>query len=227
MEVVGDIILNGKNVQVGAPVVTWEKHGMTWAKAPNVLPRQSDPDLIIWHWTGGENSPEGFYGNLNNRNLGITFYVTREIVDGYAVIYQYVDPCVWDPKDTGGVMGRRSISLEIASYGFLWPTGKTKTGRGSDREVVKGLRVHGVKYDVARFYPAQVRSVAALTKALCVELSIPMRVPREADGSLMRREMKNVEKRNFKGIIEHAHKTNMKVDCGYLLVEELEYLEGV
>jgi len=222
----GQIILGGKRVDVGAPVVTYKEHEMTWSRAPNVARRELDPDLILWHWTGGENSPEGFYGNLNNRGLGITFYVTREIVDGYAVIYQYVDPVNLDPKDTGGSMGRRSISVEIANYGFLWPTGKKKTGRGSDREVVEGLRVHGVKYDVARFYPGQVASVAALTKALCVELHIPMKFPREADGSLMKREMTNPEKRSFKGICEHAHKTNKKVDCGFLLVEELEYLES-
>jgi len=222
----GEIILDGKKVEVGAPVVTWEQHGMTWTKAPNVIPRELDPDLIIWHWTGGENSPGGFYGTLNNRGLGITFYVTRERQGDYAVIYQYADPCIYDPKDTGGAMGRRSISLEIANYGFLWPRGKVKKGRGSDREVVEGRRVHGVKYNVARFYPWQVNSVAALTKRLCVELGIPMKFPREADGALMKREMTNPEKRSFKGIIEHAHKTDKKVDCGYLLVEELEHLEA-
>lgn len=227
MDTVGKIILGGEDVDVGAPVVNFREHKMMWTRPPNVQPRKALPDLIIWHWTGGENSPEGFYGTLNNRSLGISFYVTREIADGFATIYQYADPVKLDPRDTGGRMGLRSISLEIASYGFLWPRGKVKTGRGSDRVVEKGLRVHGVKYDIARFYPEQVRSVAALTKVLCTELDIPMRFPREADGALMKREMTNPEKRDFTGIIEHAHKTDMKVDCGFLLIEELEYLEAV
>jgi hypothetical protein len=219
MSEIGKIILDGKEVEVGAPVVTWNEHGMTWTKTPNVIPRELDPDLIIWHWTGGENSPEGFYGTLNNRGLGITFYITRE-----GFIYQFADPCVFDPKDTGGAMGRRSISLEIANYGFLVPRGKDKTGRGSDRVVDRGIRIHGVKYDVARFYPQQIHTVAALTKVLCEELGIPRQFPREKDGSLALRELTNQEKRSFKGIIGHFHKTDQKADPGYHIFHELEYL---
>jgi len=217
----GEIILDGKKVAVDAPVVTWEDHGMTWTKPPNVVARELPPDLIIWHWTGGENSPEGFYGTLNNRGLGITFYITRE---GY--IYQYADPVIYDPKDTGGGMGRRSISLEIANYGFLWPTGKLKTGRGADRVVDQGVTVHGTIYNIARFYDHQITTVAALTKVLCRELEIPMVFPREADGSILHREMTNKEKRGFKGIIGHLHKTNQKVDPGYHIFDELGHLEA-
>lgn len=227
MATVGSIILGRKNVQVGAPVVNYEQHGMTWKKAPNVRPRRQTPDLIIWHWTGGENSPEGFYGNLNNRDLGITFYVTREREGDHAVIYQYVDPVIYDPRDVDGRMGLRSISIEIANYGFLRPRGRDKKGRGADREVVRNHLIHGVKYDVARFYPWQIASVAALTKVLCVELKIPMKFPREVDGSLMKRAMKPKEARSFSGIIEHANKTAKKPDCGFFLLDALEYLEAV
>lgn len=227
---VGEIILEGKLYQVGAPVLVWHDHKMTWTKQPNVVARVIDPSLIIWHWTAGENSPQGFYGTLNNRGLGITFYVTRGVDEEtgepmkIAPIIQYVDPMIYDPRDTGGGMGRRSISIEIANFGFL-PLGKKKKGRGSDR-ILDRVRIHGQRLDVARFYPQQIIAVAALTKVLCQVLDIPMVFPREADGSIMHREMTNSEKRSFKGIIGHFHKTDKKADPGYYIFDELGYLEA-
>lgn len=231
METSGEIILDGKRFEVGAPVRTWHDHDMTWTKPRNVVAREVDPDLIIWHWTAGENSPQGFYGTMGNRELGITFYVTRgddEDEDGepdeIATIYQYVDPIIYDPRDTGGGMGRRSISIEIANFGFL-PRGQKKKGRGKDR-IVDPVRIHGQRLEVARFYDRQITAVAALTKVLCQALDIPLAFPREDDGSIIRRVMTNPEKRRWKGVIGHYMKTTQKADPGYHIFDELDHLEA-
>jgi hypothetical protein len=230
-DVAGKIILDGQEFEVGAPVKTWHEHNMTFDKAPHVQPRQIDPDLIIWHWTGGENGASSCYGTLLNRGLGVTFFIDR---DGVAptdddpgvpsTIYQYCDPVLWDPKDTGGGMGRRSISLEVANYGFRMRN-QPIPRRGRDR-VIDEERIHGVKVSCARFYPQQINAIAALTKVLCHTLDIPMAYPREDDGALMLREMPNKLKRTFAGIIGHFNKTTHKFDPGFHLFRELEHLEG-
>lgn len=212
------IILGGEEYPVGAESLTWHDHGMSCAEEPRTVPRDIYPDLIIWHWTGGENSAATTYETLRQRNLGVSFCIDRE-----GVIFQYLDPVIWDPRDTGGRMGRRSISIEGANYGFR-RRGRPIPRRGRDRETDEE-RIHGVKTTVARFYEAQITSFAALTKALCLHLDVPMVFPREADGSIAYRELTTKEKRGFTGIIGHFHKTNWKLDPGFHLFRELDHLD--
>ena len=218
MDKTGKIVLDRKLVEVGAPVHPWTEHGMTFDEAPNVKPRTQVPDLIIWHWTGGENSASGTYGTLINRNLGVSFCIDRD-----GIIWQYCDPVIFDPRDTGGAIGRRSISLEVTNYGFRLKK-QPVPRRGKDR-IHDDERIHGMKLRVARFYPRQIDSIAALTKVLCSELNIPRKFPREKDGTIAFRELTNHEKQSFKGIIGHFHKTRKKADPGFHLFRELEHLE--
>lgn len=216
----GEIILDGQRYGVSAKTCLWTEHGMTWTRAPNVIARELEPNIILWHWTGGENSAETFYGTLINRNLGVTFYI-----DCDGLLWQFVDPVIYDPKDTGGGIGRRSISIEVANYGFLWPQPKTKTGRGSDR-VVDAERIHGQHIEVARFYDHQVTVVAALTKVLCSALNIPLRFPRDDSGAILTGEMPPRMARSFTGVAGHLHKTDQKYDPGLQIFRDLEHLES-
>lgn len=224
----GEIILAGKRCPVGAPVKLWSDFDppLTFVGKKNTVKRTVPPDLIIWHWTGGENGPETIWNTLINRNLGVSFAIDRDGDENMpSTIYQYLDPLEWDPRDTGGQMGKRSISIEVANYGFRGKGQRIPT-RGRDR-IVDEERIHGVKLRVARFYPQQVNAIAALTKVLCLECGIPLKFPREADGTLALRELTNPEKRRFKGVISHFHKTDQKYDAGFWLHRELEHLEDV
>jgi len=214
----GSIILDGKEVPCGAVVKAWKEHGMTFEGKERTVRRTKKIDLVIWHWTGGENSARTTYNTLIRRRLGVSFCID---VDG--VVWQYLDPVKHDPYDVGGSMGRRGISIEVANYGFVLRNKKPpKKGRGrpTDKE-----RIHGVRLNVARFWPEQVSAIAALTKSLCVGLGIPLRFPRESDGSLALRELTRKEKRNFTGIIGHFHKTKQKYDPGFQIFRDLNYLE--
>jgi hypothetical protein len=215
----GKIILGKKTCLVGAPVRTWEDHGMTFVGKQNTWKRELPPDVILWHWTGGENSAETVYHTLINRSLGVTFCVDRD-----GVIYQYLDPVLYDPKDTGGEIGRRSISLEIVNYGFRLK-GQPIPSKGKDR-ILDDEVIHGAKVRCARFFPDQLTSVAALTKVLCSELGIPMTFPREPDGKLAFRVLSKKEQRAFKGIMGHNHKTTQKYDPGWNIFRELQHLEA-
>lgn len=214
----GKIILDGAEYYVAAETKTWHEHGMTFVGKKNTWKRTHKPDLIIWHWTGGENSAATTYHTLIQRSLGVTFCIDRD-----GVIYQFLDPIKYDPKDTGGGMGLRSISIEVANYGFRWEDNPVPQ-RGKDR-IIDEERIHGVKLRVARFFPDQITSIAALTKSLCLNANIPLVFPREDDGSIAFRELTNKEKRGFKGIIGHFHKTDQKYDPGFHLFRELEHLE--
>jgi hypothetical protein len=214
----GEIILNGEVASVDAATRLWPEHKMTFEKAPNVRPRKQPPSIIIWHWTGGENSAAGTYGTLINRGLGVAFCIDRE-----GVIWQYCDPVKYDPRDTGGAIGLRSVSIEVANYGFRLRDQPIPL-RGQDR-ATDDEKIHGVRLHVARFYPQQIYSIAALTKSLCRNLNIPMRFPRETDGSIAYRVLTNPEKRKFRGIMGHFHKTKQKYDPGFDLFRQLEHLE--
>ena len=198
---------------------------MTFKGKKNTWKRELPPDLVIWHWTGGENSAATTYHTLINRNLGVTFCIDRE-----GVVYQFIDPVKYDPRDTGGRMGRRSISIEVANYGFRLK-GQNVPMRGRDR-VVDEERIHGVRLNCARFYSSQIQSIARLTKVLCSELGIPLDFPREPNGEIAFRLLTKSERRGFKGIIGHFHKTDQKYDPGFHLFRQLQHngepkLEGV
>ena len=191
---------------------------MTFVGKKNTWARELPPDVILWHWTGGENSAETVYHTLINRSLGVTFCIDRD-----GVIYQYLDPVKYDPRDTGGRVGRRSISLEIVNYGFRLK-GQSIPTRGKDR-IVDDEIIHGAKVRCARFFPAQLDSTAALTKVLCEELGIPRVFPREPNGEIAFRVLDREERRVFRGIMGHNHKTTKKYDPGWHIFRELEYLD--
>lgn len=217
---VGEIILDGKRYQVGAPVKTWEDYNppLTFVGPPSVFWRRQSPNLVMWHWTAGENAATSTHATLKRRKLGVEFCIERD-----GTIVQYLDPVLWDPKDIGGRVGHRSISIEVANYGFAMrdqPIPKRGRDRQTDIE-----RLHGVRKRLARFYPAQVTSIAALTKVLCSVIDIPMVFPREPSGDLAFRVLKSRELVAFRGIGGHFHKTIYKFDPGLQIFRDLEYLE--
>lgn len=208
------IILGGRPTAIANPSENHREHEMTFDGMKSRLKR---PDLIMWHWTGGEGSAATCYHTLLNRGLSVSFFIDRD-----GKIWQFADPLFWDPQDTGGQIGTRTVSIEIANYGFRRkPEHIPRRGRDRYTDTEK---IHGVKIDVARFYPAQIDAVAALTKVLCRELEIPIRFPRE-DGELILRRMTWGEMAAFTGIVGHFHKTRKKLDPGFQLFRELEHME--
>lgn len=216
------LIINGANQSslCQSPVVDWEEHGFDFNRAPKTKDRAKTPDLIMLHWTGGENGINGFAGTLQAKSIATEFFVDR-----YGMIYQLVDPVLRDPYDVGGALGRRTVSIEIANYGFVLRNRPPKKGKSrlTDRE-----RIHGMRFNVARFHPAQIKSVRHLCEALCIALEIPRRLPRDRDGDISKRRWRKKEWKHFSGICGHLHKTDQKYDPGYLIFHLLnrKWYEG-
>lgn len=216
-----EIILDGQKYPVRldkAQVRTWHDHGMSFVGKKNTWRRVKTPNLVILHWTGGENSADTTYHTLLQRSLGVTFCISRS-----GDIYQFLDPVQYDPRDTDGEMGLRSISIEITNYGFRMPR-QVIPSRGRVRPIDMEF-IHGQKVPCARFFPIQIFSVAVLLKTLCSVLSIPLAFPREKDGSLALRLLRPEERRTFRGVIGHFHKTTNKFDPGFDLLRRLDPLE--
>jgi hypothetical protein len=95
--------------------------------------------------------------------------------------------------------------------------------KGRDR-ITDRERIHGMRLNVARFYPEQVTAVKYLVECLCNYLEIPLVIPRESDGSLALRRLMSREMRQYSGVCGHFHKTEKKVDPGYLLFHILNEL---
>ena len=212
------IILGGKEIDIEVPVINYKEHGMDFDHKKKTWKRKVDPSLIIWHWTGGENSAQTTYHTLVQRDLGVSFCIDRQ-----GVVYQYLDPVLYDPRDVGGHLGLRSVSIEVANYGFRFK-GQKKPTRGQDREIDTEV-IHGINLDCARFYPDQINSLVKLTRTLCCDLGIPLKFPRESNREIAYRKLLPKEIKDFKGIIGHFHKTRKKYDPGFQIFRDLEYLE--
>lgn len=193
---------------------------MSFVGKKNTWKRVKTPNLVILHWTGGENSAATTYHTLLHRSLGVTFCIDRG-----GDIYQFLDPLLYDPRDTDGEMGLRSISIEITNYGFRMPK-QPIPSRGRVRKIDMEF-IHGQKVPCARFFPDQIHSALALARVLCGALSIPFALPREKDGTLALRLLRPEERRSFRGIIGHFHKTTDKFDPGFHILREIERAEGL
>lgn len=86
-------------------------------------------------------------------------------------------------------------------------------GRGIVRreytDRIRGVRVRMVDYTVAQF-----EAIAARVEAWCARWRIPREVPREPDGSLMRRPMTPPELARYRGVMGHYHCHKSKNDPG-------------
>jgi len=213
------IILDGKKRECKSTVKTWEEHGMTFEGKANTCKRVEKPSLIIWHWTGGENPASTVYETLIRRRLGVEFCIDIE-----GIIWQFVDPLLWDPQDTSGAEGHRSISIEIVNYGFAWKKSEVPV-KGRDR-IVDNETIHTNKLRVARFWPDQITAVENLTITLCDSLNIPKKFPKDKNGKTALHVLTPEEQKNFTGIMGHFHKTTQKFDPGFHIFKVLEHLEA-
>lgn len=191
----GAVVIGGESFPCAAEVRGWRETGFEFRPGRGARKRDRRPDLVVWHFTGGEGDAATVHRVLNERGLGIEFIIDRD-----GVIWQCCDPADVDTFDAGTV-NRRSVGVEIVSRGI------PGSGRGSDRgEYV--ARVHGHSVRFARFYPPQIHAALALAETLSAALDVPRRVPIRM-GALAPHELAE-----FSGHLGHLHVTRRKIDPG-------------
>ena len=216
------VILGGQEVSVDAEVKTWKETGLQFLpdQQAGVHKRGPHPDTIVWHWTGAENPPERVYQTLRERGLGVEFSVARD-----GTIYQFCDPAYVDARDCGSMWDRRSVGVEIVSYGMSAPVMRPWSwyvpAPGRDRPKIK-TRLRGSTVYVAGFYAAQVASCAALADTLRVVFAIPRKIPLDDSGRILDRPLTWRERVAWKGgEVGHLQiTTGSKPDPGVPFLED-------
>jgi N-acetylmuramoyl-L-alanine amidase len=87
------------------------------------------------------------------------------------------------------------------------------TPRPRRAERVRGM-AHGAEFEQHDFTSEQYRSLAALTRALCGALDIPLLVPRDAGGAVRTDALSDEELAAWSGLIGHQQITTRKSDPG-------------
>lgn len=139
------------------------------------------------------------------------------VIDNDGTICQMVDPqnSAWHAGKRA--VNRASIGVDISNvYYTKYQSWYKRKGFGS-RPVLEDVKVHGVKLrDCLGFYPIQIEAYKTLVKTLCDFYNIPLEMPMNEDGDVLRRVSKSVRSGKFSGIANHFHVTRGKIDTANL-----------
>lgn len=185
-------------------------------------PRRAPSRAIVIHWTGGARPPAGVYETLRARKgphtpdgLSIHYVVGSDGDVVQMAAHELV--CLH-----AGVANEWSIGIENVSPGLAMGSAYAREAKdGVHREVyvdrVRGS--HPVR--LLDFTAPQSASLEVLVEQLCDLLAIPRRVPLDAAGELLRREMTPDELDDFAGVMGHYHCHPTKLDPGTRFLDRL------
>lgn len=205
----GGLILGGKVWPCDVPVFNPGDHGLEVKigdGARRRFPKQTELDLFVLHWTGGENPPPKVFDVLDGRELGVEFSIGK-----YGDVWQFADPILVDTFDAGPV-NKRSAGVEIINCG--WKS-EGRASASNFREEYT-TRLHGRPRRFTRFYPAQIRAAIALVDAIIKseQTLIKRRIPRDGSGALITSVMGGGQLAAYEGVLGHFHITADKSDPG-------------
>lgn len=220
----GSIVVGGKEYALGnsrtqQPVTVRRWNDGQLPKVPEFAAgdgynkkRVKPIDLMVWHYTGGEQEPIQMADVLRKRKLGVEFAISRS-----GTVYQFCDPALVDTADAG-IVNSRSVGCEVVNYGYRSlidlknAFGVPKVGL--DREMYDAV-THGRTVKTAKFYPCQIEAVLALALAVSTALpEIQKTVPAGVPGVLK-------DLVAFRGHVGHYHITDSKRDPGPQLMDAL------
>ena len=199
------LIVNGKQVPVAFPVVTFDQpDGMSFHDQPSWR-RRKDPsgkgvDLLVLHWDGCHSSRQCFH-TLLERQLSV-----HMLLDGDGTVYQALDlaqAAAWHAKG----VNERSIGIEIQN-----PVSPGKDDQG--RPLIVEKRPHAAD-SLAHldFLDVQKHRVNRLAQAICDIFQIPKRLPRDDTQGVL----SSLAPRGYSGICGHYHVSSNKIDPGLTL----------
>jgi hypothetical protein len=198
------VVCRGLPIDVDFAVRGWADHGMQWSGRHRTLTA-----FIVNHWTGAENPPASVYANMKQKGLSVHF-----IVDAAGVVYQMADTELRAAH--AGDVNATSIGIEYVNRG----NAITNPNRGTPRKIVTAT-LQGKPARYCEMSEAQMRVGVKLNRLLCNLYGMELRVPLEADGTLILRELSSKELARFTGSIGHLHVEPFKLDPGEGLLRAL------
>jgi hypothetical protein len=205
------IVVGGKAFPVVAPVHLYSDTGMETTVGRGARKRRRKIDLAVWHWTGGEGDARQLFDVLNQRELGVEFFVDQQ-----GDIWQFCDPALVDTFDAGWI-NDRSVGIEIANWGYEGP-GRPIPSKGKKRPTYSTVQ-NGKPRIFAHFWPTQIAAALTLADTLSLALEIPRAVPRGAKGFVLPNFMPGKAINEFRGHLGHFHVSDVKQDPGLDLLE--------
>jgi hypothetical protein len=138
-------------------------------------------------------------------------------IDNDGTIYQMVDPQheAWHAGKRA--VNRAAIGIDISNaYYTKYQSWYRRKGHGN-RPVLRDVEVHGRKLkECLGFYPKQIEAYKVLVKTLCEYYGIPLKMPMDSSGKVLRAVDRSVLRGKFNGIANHFHVTRGKIDTANL-----------
>lgn len=194
---------------------------LSFAQLRSTRPRTEPCRAVCLHWTGGAGNPAAVYRTLRDRRgprtpdgLSVHYVVGS---DGEVVqMAPHNLVCLH-----AGVANEWSVGIEVVSPGFArGPAYERERKAGVQRRVYHD-RIRTRTIAMLDQTEAQNAAATLLVESLCDLLSIPRRVPTDADGSLLRRQMTGPELASFAGVMGHFQCHRSKCDPGTRPLERL------
>ena len=206
----GYLIVNGTKFQMDREIV---HHPMPRPPSKyGIVARKKPPDFGVIHYTAAENPAATVLNTLVQRGLSIHFVIDRE-----GVIHQSVDPGRWQCAHAGRRANRRSVGVEVVSYGWRDQRRPAPDPERPEYET----EIHGWRTTMADFYECQYEALIDLCDALNHSLALPLEIPEGVNERLS-----DADLRVFCGWLGHYHverldKEHPKCDPGPAVFERL------
>lgn len=202
----GTMLVDGREVRVNAVVRSDVRFKFA------ALGKRSATTAVVVHHTGGRGSHHQVYSTLVKRGLSVHF-----CVNGDGEIWQYADASARCAH--AGTANGFTCGIEVVN-----PARETPMRGDFPRQVVVE-EIHGVDVRHTTFTSEQVKSVLALTEALCRAYGLPHEVPM-ANGDVVATALPKERLEAFRGVIGHLHVTTRKVDPGLAVLRSIAAKEA-
>jgi hypothetical protein len=173
------------------------------------------PHMFVVHWDVCLNSKSCF-NVLKKREISVHF-----CIDNDGTIYQLMDcnNIAWHSGNRK--VNNNSVGVEISNAYYPKYQGIYKTKGFGDRPIWSGVEVHGRKLEpFLGFYDVQLDALKALTKALNKAYEIPLVAPMDGEKLITTTES-SVQNGTFKGVVNHYHIIERKIDCAGLKLDKI------
>jgi len=170
--------------------------------------RDDDIDKFVVHWDGCF-SAEMCHTVLESRGLSVHFCIDN---DGTIIQLMDTNNIAWHARG----VNTKSIGVEVSNAVYMKHASKYKP----PRPVWENVECHGKQIGpILGFTDEQVKALKALTKALCNRYKIPLAVPLNEKGELIKGVAKSWK--TFKGVMAHYHLNKGKTDPAGLDLKEV------
>lgn len=191
-------------------VITYRENPVWSLPAKNMKLHVSDRNVrqFIVHWDGCLNS-RMCHKVLEGRGLSVHFCIDN---DGTIIQLMDTNNIAWHARGVNST----SIGVEVSNAVYT----KYAKKYNPRRPVLKDVECHGKQIGpILGFTDEQVKALKVLTKTICERYKIPLAVPVNEKGELIKGVYKSWKK--FNGVMAHYHLNKNKTDPAGLDLKEV------